>query len=122
MGHPPHAACLVPDPFPIQNARRHKSGHWLPRSDHRGKIRNLTGVAGSGGCCLIPLDSMFLVPIEPIIPGAPAGVPQVYNDLKGKGILLLPAPFTKNPGEINPSLRRAQYLMYRPAVAQTRSP
>jgi len=70
----------------------------------------------------ITLEGLFLSPVEPIIPGSSAEVPSHFRDLRGQNVLSMPGPVAMPPGVINPSRRRAQYLLYWPAVAQTRTP
>lgn len=60
---------------------------------------------------LIALEGLLLSPVEPVIPGAPAEVPEVYALVDGP-VLEVPGPVALPPGELNPSRPRARYLLY----------
>lgn len=60
---------------------------------------------------LIVLEGLLLSPIEPLIPGAPAGHPEILARVEGP-VLDIPGPVAMAPGRPNPSRRRARYLLY----------
>ena len=64
---------------------------------------------------LVVVEGLLLSPIEPLLPGAPAEVPAIY-DQAGDVVLDLPGPLAMPPGEINRSRPRARWFLY----AQTR--
>lgn len=62
---------------------------------------------------LLPwLEGYLLSPIEPILPGSPAGVSRIYQQVRGPVLLDLPGPLAMPPGVMNPSRPRARYLLY----------
>ncbi len=72
---------------------------------------------------LVPwLEGYLLSPIAPILPGAPAGVSRVYEQVRGPILLDLPGPITMPPGVMNPSRPRARYLLYAQLFDKADSP
>lgn len=62
---------------------------------------------------LLPwLEGYVLSPVEPILPGSPAGVSAIYAKVRGPLLLDLPGPIALPPGVMNPSRPRARYLLY----------
>lgn len=62
---------------------------------------------------LLPwLEGFLLSPIPPLLPGAPADVPAIYDQVRGPLLLEVPGPVAMPPGEINRSRPRARYLLY----------
>ena len=59
----------------------------------------------------IVLETLLLSPIEPVLPGAPAEVPAVYQHVDGP-VLDVPGPVALPPGEVNLSRPRAQWFLY----------
>lgn len=60
---------------------------------------------------LATLEGLLLSPVEPVIPGAPAQIPEIYSRVDSP-LLEIPGPVALPPGEINPSRARAKYLLY----------
>jgi len=60
---------------------------------------------------LIALEGVLFSPIEPILPGASAEIPDIYADIDGP-VLDLPGPVGLPPGQINPSRPRSRFLLY----------
>ena len=60
---------------------------------------------------LAMLEGLLLSPVEPILPGAPASIPEIYSQVDSP-LLEVPGPVALPPGEINPSRARARYLLY----------
>lgn len=58
------------------------------------------------------LEGLLLSPIEPVLPGAPADVPALYQEVKGPILLEIPGPVAMPPGVVNRSRPRARYLLY----------
>lgn|GEM_PF-1193906 len=61
---------------------------------------------------LIAIESWGLSPTEPIIPGADASIPAIYDEIPEGVLLEVPGPVAMPPGEINLSRARAKYLLY----------
>ncbi len=60
----------------------------------------------------IALEFLLLAPVEPVLPGSPAGLPAVYDGVTPTPLLEVPGPVARPPGEINRSRPRARYLLY----------
>lgn len=71
------------------------------------RLPHLAGLAAP----LLVLEGLLLSPVEPILPGAAAGHPQILSGVEGP-VLDVPGPIALPPGEHNPSRRRARYLLY----------
>ncbi len=66
-----------------------------------------------GWLTLLPwLEGYAFSPVEPVLPGAPAGVSAIYEKVRGPLLLDLPGPIAMPPGVVNPSRPRARYLLY----------
>lgn len=62
---------------------------------------------------LLPVvEGLLLSPVEPLLPGAPADVPALYDHVRGPILLEVPGPVAMPPGEVNRSRPRARYLLY----------
>jgi hypothetical protein len=97
----------------------------FPYRFHAGTLACLAFLAGWGAqqirwggwmAPLVVLEGMLLGPIEPILPGAEATVPEIYADLSGRVLLDLPGPTAFAPGQVNASRPYAQWFLF----AQTR--
>jgi hypothetical protein len=72
---------------------------------------------------LLPvLEGLLLSRVEPILPGAPAEVPSIYENVRGPILLDVPGPVSMPPGQINRSRPRAIYLLYHRASHGAASP
>jgi hypothetical protein len=60
---------------------------------------------------LIVIEGLLLSPVEPILPGAPAEIPALYDAVNAP-IIEVPGPVSRPPGEVNRSRPRARYLLY----------
>jgi len=60
---------------------------------------------------LVVLEGLLLSPVEPLIPGADAAAPALYDQVNGP-LLEIPGPVAVPPGRINLSRPRARYLLY----------
>lgn len=60
---------------------------------------------------LATLEGLLLGPIEPVIPGSPAEIPEIYASVD-RPLLELPGPVAAPPGQVNLSRPRARYLLY----------
>ncbi|MFZ5479588.1 MAG: hypothetical protein ACOZNI_22675 [Myxococcota bacterium] len=58
------------------------------------------------------IEGFLLSPVEPVLPGAPADVPGIYDLVRGPVLLEVPGPVAMPPGEINRSRPRARYLLH----------
>ena len=85
-----------------------------------GALLLLGGLAGLGaqrwkhGAWLAPvivLEGLLLSPIEPVIPGAPAEIHPVYDQVAGP-VRDLPGPMAVEPGRINPSRPWSRWFLY----------
>ena len=104
----------------------------FPYRLHAGVLVVLAGLAGLGaqrwswGAWLAPvlvLEGLLLSPVEPLIPGAPAGPHPIYEELpEGPVLLDIPGPLAMPPGEINPSRPRARWFLYQQVFHGRRSP
>ncbi len=103
----------------------------FPYRFHAGTLAALALLAGWGaerwrwGAWLAPLivlEGLLLGPIEPLLPGAPAEVPALYEGLDGEVLLDLPGPVALPPGERNPSRPRARWFLYAQAAHGLASP
>jgi hypothetical protein len=70
---------------------------------------------------LIVIEGLLLSPVEPLIPGADARVPEHVQHIKGP-VLDLPGPIAMPPGKVNRSRGRARYLMYHQTMHGQPSP
>lgn len=68
------------------------------------------------------VEGLVFSRVEPILPGAPADVPAIYDQVKGPMLLEVPGPVSMPPGEINRSRPRARYLLYYQAFHGASSP
>ncbi|MFN7144765.1 MAG: hypothetical protein ACK4YP_13395, partial [Myxococcota bacterium] len=68
------------------------------------------------------VEGLLLSRVEPVIPGAPAEVPAIYDAVRGPILLEVPGPVAMAPGEINRSRPRARYLLYHQAFHGAASP
>ncbi len=72
---------------------------------------------------LLPvLEGLLLSRVEPLLPGAPADVPALYDRIRGPLLLDVPGPVAMPPGQINGSRPRAKYLLYYQAFHRAGSP
>lgn len=71
-------------------------------ADHRGW--RLLGPA-------IALEGLLLAPVEPVLPGASAAIPDLYARVEGP-VLEVPGFVALPPGQRNPSRLRSRYLLY----------
>ena len=60
---------------------------------------------------LILVEGLLFSPVEPILPGAAAEIPEYVKHINGP-VLELPGPVAMPPGQINQSRGRARYLMF----------
>lgn len=92
----------------------------FPYRWHAGTLFALAVLAGAGldrlqrpWLVVLPLlESWLLSPVEPLLPGAPAGVPALYDRVHGPILLEVPGPLALPPGQVNLSRPRARYLLY----------
>jgi hypothetical protein len=94
----------------------------FPYRWHAGTLACLGWLAGLGvdslgrGRLLLAflpaLEGFFLSRVQPVVPGAPAGIPAIYQQVQGELLLELPGPVALPPGVINHSRPRARYLLY----------
>ncbi len=70
---------------------------------------------------LIPLEFLFLSPIDWKLPSAPSKAPS-YVDVIDGVVLELPGPLQRAPGDIDPSRPRSKYLQYYQTFHQQPSP
>ncbi|HJN73317.1 MAG TPA: hypothetical protein QGF58_05215 [Myxococcota bacterium] len=104
----------------------------FPYRLHAGVLVLLAGLAGLGaqrwswGAWLAPLivvEGLLLSPIEPLIPGAPAEMHPIYDELPDGDMLLdIPGPLAMPPGQINPSRPRARWFLYQQVFHGRASP
>ncbi len=71
---------------------------------------------------LIPLEGLLLSPVEPVIPGAPAELPEIYEAVEPGVLLEIPGPLAFPPGQENPSRPRARWWLYGQTVHGASSP
>lgn len=91
----------------------------FPYRWHAGTLLLLGAAVGAladrrGGWWIGPLaalEGLLLSPVEPLLPGAPAEIPEIYSRVDFP-MLEVPGPVALPPGEINPSRSRAKYLLY----------
>lgn len=92
----------------------------FPYRWHAGTLLGLAVLAGTTVDALrarwvapaILAEGLLLSPVEPIVPGAPAEVPAIYDAVTGPLLLEVPGPVALPPGKVNPSRPRARYLLY----------
>jgi len=60
---------------------------------------------------LIAAETLLLARVEPVLPGAPAVVPELYAAVD-QTVLDVPGPVSLPPGEINPSRPRSRWFLY----------
>lgn len=92
----------------------------FPYRWHAGTLWGLAVLAGAGVdrlgrrwlALLPPIEGLLLSPIEPVLPGAPATVPAIYDEVRGPILLEVPGPLALPPGEVNLSRPRARYLLH----------
>ncbi len=93
----------------------------FPYRFHAGTLACVALLAGCGaerlrwGVWLAPLvvlEGLLLSPVEPLLPGAPAQVPALYQGLDGQVLLDIPGPVALPPGQLNPSRPRARWFLY----------
>ncbi len=92
----------------------------FPYRWHAGTLFALALLAGAGAdragrwvwAPLIVLEGWLLSPIDPLVPGAPAEAPALYDRVTGPVLLEVPGPVALPPGTLNPSRPRARYLLY----------
>ncbi len=95
----------------------------FPYRLHGATLAALALLAGAGadrlrrGAWLAPavaLEGLLLSPIEPILPGSPAAVPAIYQELPSAArvVLDIPGPVAMPPGAINRSRQRARWFLY----------
>ncbi len=92
----------------------------FPYRWHAGTLFALAVLAGVGAdrlgrrflAPLIVVEGLLFSPIEPVLPGSPAGVPPIYDHVTGPVLLEVPGPVALPPGTVNPSRPRARYLLY----------
>ncbi len=77
---------------------------------------------GTWVAAAVALEGLLLSPVEPILPGAPAQLPPIYEQVEPTVLLELPGPVAMPPGEINLSRPRARYLLYYQALHGAASP
>jgi len=71
---------------------------------------------------LIPLEGLLLSPVEPVIPGAPAELPEIYEAVEPGVLLEIPGPLAFPPGQENLSRPRARWWLYSQTVHGASSP
>ena len=71
---------------------------------------------------LIPLEGLLLSPVEPVIPGAPADLPEIYEAVEPGVLLEIPGPLAFSPGEENASRPRARWWLYGQTMHGASSP
>ena len=71
---------------------------------------------------VIPLEGLLLSPIEPILPGAPADLPQIYRAVEPGVLLEIPGPLAFPPGQENPSRPRSRWWLFGQTVHGASSP
>lgn len=112
--------------------------YWLPVMEsvrfpyrwHAGTLLCAGVLAGSlvdriklRGLAWLPvLEGLLLGPIEPILPGSPTEIPEIYNAVQGPILLELPGPLAMPPGEANFSRPRNSYLLYAQTLHGAASP
>lgn len=92
----------------------------FPYRWHAGTLWCLAALAGTTvdllgrrWLAVVPvIEGLLLSPVEPILPGAPADVPALYDQVRGPLLLELPGPVALPPGQVNPSRPRARWLLY----------
>ncbi len=78
---------------------------------------------GKPWLALLPVvEGLLLSRVEPVLPGAPADVPTIYDNVRGPMLLEVPGPVSMPPGEVNRSRPRARYLLYYQAFHGAASP
>lgn len=70
---------------------------------------------------LVVAEGLLLSPVEPVLPGSPADIPEIYAAVDAP-LLEVPGPVVRPPGEINRSRPRARYLLYYQAAHGQPSP
>lgn len=60
---------------------------------------------------LLALEGTLLSPVEPVLPGASAQPPRVYQSVQGP-VLDVPGPVALPPGQHNPARLRSRYLLF----------